>query len=72
MAWVNLIAIFLLQNKVRTVFKDYEKQKKLGLDPVFVPEDCGIDAPLWDEIAETKYAAQLTAKKEAEGKLEAK
>lgn len=65
MAWVNLIAIFLLQKKVRSVLKDYEKQKKAGLDPVFVPEDCGIDnAPLWHEIAEEKYPELLSAKKD--------
>lgn len=68
MAWVNLVAILLLQRKVRNVFKDYERQKKLGLDPVFVPSDCGIDnAPLWDEIGQTKYPDLIRAKNEVEG-----
>ena len=35
MAWLNLVAIILLHNKVLLLFKDYEKQKKRGKDPVF-------------------------------------
>lgn len=60
MSWVNLVAILLLQRKVRTVLKDYEMQKKAGLDPVFVPKDCGItNAELWDEIGSEKYPELL-------------
>ncbi len=69
MAWVNFVALVLLMNQVRKVLKDFERQKKMGLDPVFVPEDCGIDAPLWDEIARTRYADLLEAKKKAEMEL---
>ncbi|MEN5193161.1 alanine/glycine:cation symporter family protein [Sphingobacterium faecium] len=35
MAWLNLVAIILLHNKVLLLFKDYEEQKKKGTDPVF-------------------------------------
>ncbi len=40
------------------VLKDYERQKKAGLDPVFDPEKAGIkDANLWSVIKE-KYLEQ--------------
>ncbi len=43
MAWLNIIAILLMSKQVRAMLKDYEKQKGLGLDPVFKPEDFGIE-----------------------------
>ncbi|MCP9764720.1 alanine/glycine:cation symporter family protein [Lacihabitans soyangensis] len=42
MAWLNIIAIFLLRKPAFAVFKDYEKQRKAGKDPVFVAKDLGI------------------------------
>lgn len=69
MSWTNFIAIALLSPKVFAVFKDYERQRKLGLDPVFEPEDCGIkNADLWDDIVDEKYADLRDAKWKAEGK----
>ncbi|MBQ9664237.1 MAG: alanine:cation symporter family protein [Oscillospiraceae bacterium] len=63
MAWSNLIAMVFLQNTVVRLLADYEKQKKLGLDPVFEPKDLGIEqAELWDEIARTAYRRQLEEK----------
>lgn len=35
MAWLNLIAILLLHQKVFVLFNDYSKQRSAGLDPVF-------------------------------------
>lgn len=35
MAWLNLVAIILLHNKVLLLFIDYGEQKKKGKDPVF-------------------------------------
>jgi AGCS family alanine or glycine:cation symporter len=60
MAWFNVIVIlFLTKPGIRTL-RDYEEQKGLGLDPVFVPERCGIKgAELWDSIVKRNYAAQL-------------
>ena len=43
MTWLNIIAVALLSKKAFAIFKDYEKQKKQGLDPVFHPEEFGID-----------------------------
>jgi len=66
-AWLNLIALILLRKPVLKVLKDYEKQKSNGLDPVFNPNDCGIQgADLWLEIAEKKYShLNETANKKA-------
>lgn len=51
--WVNLIGMVLLVGPAVRVFRDYERQRKAGLDPVFVPAEANItNAPLWDEIAE--------------------
>lgn len=33
MAWLNIIAIMLMQKKAMFLFKDYERQKKMGVDP---------------------------------------
>lgn len=43
MAWLNIIAIFLLSGKGLAVFKDYEKQLKAGKDPVFKAKEVGIE-----------------------------
>ena len=43
MTWLNIFAVALLSKKAFAIFKDYEKQKKQGLDPVFHPEQFGID-----------------------------
>jgi alanine or glycine:cation symporter, AGCS family len=48
MAWLNIIAIILLQKPAFLCLRDYEAQKKLGLDPVFHPEKLGIkNADYW-------------------------
>ncbi|MBO5995587.1 MAG: alanine:cation symporter family protein [Firmicutes bacterium] len=69
MCWLNLPVLALMAPKSFKILKDYEKQKKMGLDPVFVPEDVGFDnCEIWDEIAREKYPQQLEAKRKAEGK----
>ncbi len=63
-AWVNLIALIMLTKPVITILKDYEHQKKLGLDPVFDPDECGIkNAELWKGIVKINYS-ELAEKKE--------
>ncbi|RRJ93221.1 alanine:cation symporter family protein [Paenimyroides tangerinum] len=42
MAWLNLIAIFLLRKPALLALEDYRKQKKEGKDPKFDPEALGI------------------------------
>lgn len=54
MAWLNIIAILLLTKPTLKVLKDYEQQKKQGLDPVFDPVKLGIKgADFWEN--EYKY-----------------
>ncbi len=70
MAWLNIIAILLLTKVGVTTLRDYEAQKKLGLNPVFNPEKLGIkNADLWMENLEKNEAtAQRQLEKEAEKK----
>lgn len=42
MAWINIVAILLLSPKALRSLKDYERQKKQGLEPRFDPEKLGI------------------------------
>ena len=52
MAWLNIIAILILQKPALLALKDYEEQKKAGLDPVFDPDKLGIKhADLWRELS---------------------
>lgn len=69
MCWINFVALLVLSPKAIKILKDYERQKKLGIDPVFEPSDLGIEnAELWEEIANEKYGELLDAKHEAENK----
>jgi alanine or glycine:cation symporter, AGCS family len=50
MGWLNLFTILLLSKPALKVFKDYERQKKEGKDPVFDPREVGIvGADFWEE-----------------------
>jgi alanine or glycine:cation symporter, AGCS family len=52
MAWLNVIAIIIIQKPALLALKDYEEQKKAGKDPTFDPDKLGIaNAELWKEIA---------------------
>ncbi|MGM0875970.1 MAG: alanine/glycine:cation symporter family protein [Bacillota bacterium] len=52
MVWLNVIAILLLAKPALLALKDYEQQKKQGIDPVFNPKSLGIkNADFW----ETEY-----------------
>lgn len=49
MAWLNIIAIFLLRKPAFKAFKDYEQQRKAGIDPVFSAKKLGIkNTDQWD------------------------
>lgn len=64
--WLNFPVMALMSKKIFAILKDYEDQKKMGLDPVFIPEDIGFDnCELWDEIVDTHYADLKAAKREA-------
>jgi AGCS family alanine or glycine:cation symporter len=48
MAWLNIIAILIIQKPALLALRDYEAQKKAGLDPTFDPDKLGIaNADLW-------------------------
>jgi AGCS family alanine or glycine:cation symporter len=54
-AWVNLICLVLLFPLVRKIYLDYERQRKLGLDPTFDPQALGIEgADFWEHQSENK------------------
>ncbi|MBB4826253.1 AGCS family alanine or glycine:cation symporter [Sporosarcina luteola] len=62
MVWLNVIAIVILAKPALIALKDYERQKKAGLDPVFDPKKLGIkNADFW----ETEYIPEVDAKKES-------
>ena len=46
-AWINILSILVLGKYGFATLKDYEEQKKMGLDPVFIPERCGINNLLY-------------------------
>ncbi|WP_409273556.1 alanine/glycine:cation symporter family protein [Neobacillus sp. SCS-31] len=50
MVWLNLIAIVILAKPALMALKDYEEQKKAGLDPVFNSKELGIrNAEYWED-----------------------
>src|SRR5690606_39021515 len=50
MAWINLIAIFLLRKPALKAFEDYIKQRKQGKDPVFNAKELGIkNTEVWGD-----------------------
>lgn len=62
MAWFNIVVILLLFKPGIATLKDFEAQKKLGLDPVFIPSKLGIKgAELWETIITKNYPEQLKA-----------
>ena len=55
MVWLNMIAIVILYKPAMKALKDYEQQKKQGLDPVFNSKKLGIkNAEYW----ETEYKVE--------------
>ncbi|MGR0161166.1 alanine/glycine:cation symporter family protein [Paenarthrobacter nitroguajacolicus] len=62
-AWVNLICLVFLFPLVRKIYLDYERQRKLGLDPTFDPKALGIEgADFWEHQNEKSTAAAAVAK----------
>ncbi|ALG83890.1 alanine/glycine:cation symporter family protein [Gordonia phthalatica] len=52
MAWLNIIGILILQQPAYKALRDYEAQKKMGVDPVFDPKKLGIQgAKFWESYS---------------------
>jgi len=50
MAWLNIVAILILQRPALKALKDFEAQKKAGKDPTFDPKALGIqNAEFWEK-----------------------
>ena len=50
MVWINLIAIVILFRPAIQALKDYEEQKKAGLDPVYNSTKLGVkNADYWKD-----------------------
>lgn len=45
MAWLNLIAIILLHNRVLILMKDFNEQRREGIDPMF--DNSNTTSPIW-------------------------
>ena len=49
MAWLNIIAILIIQRPALKALKDYERQRKAGTEPVFDPKALEIEnARFWE------------------------
>jgi AGCS family alanine or glycine:cation symporter len=54
-AWVNLLCLILLFPVVHKVCRDYDRQRRQGLDPVFDPKALGIrGADFWEDPARAR------------------
>jgi AGCS family alanine or glycine:cation symporter len=59
MAWLNIVAILIIQKPALLALKDYERQKKTRLKPRFDPESLGIrNAGFWVERLKDDKAGQ--------------
>ncbi|HYG19676.1 MAG TPA: alanine/glycine:cation symporter family protein [Ohtaekwangia sp.] len=65
MAWLNIIAILILQKPALIAFKDYKEQKKARTQPVFDPVRLGIaDADFWVKVYQEKQKEKDASRSE--------
>ncbi|MCM6778945.1 alanine:cation symporter family protein, partial [Nocardia sp. CDC159] len=58
MAWLNIIGIIILQQPAFKALRDYERQQKDGLDPIFDSQALGIPgATFWENYTRGKDRA---------------
>ncbi|MDN6332449.1 MAG: alanine:cation symporter family protein [Micrococcaceae bacterium] len=63
MAWLNIIGILFLQQPAFKALRDYERQVKHGLDPVFDPQALGIrNADFWEKRVAHAHAGGAVPK----------
>jgi AGCS family alanine or glycine:cation symporter len=62
MAWLNLIAIVILQKPALAALRDYERQRKAGTPLTYDPEAMGVrNADIWVERKRQQDAAAAAA-----------
>ncbi|WP_439882673.1 alanine/glycine:cation symporter family protein [Pontibacter sp. MBLB2868] len=60
MAWLNVVAIILLRKPALLALKDYQQQRKAGIDPVFDPKKLGIEnADEWNQDEQVDKKLQV-------------
>ncbi|WP_431801389.1 alanine/glycine:cation symporter family protein [Halobacillus andaensis] len=65
MTWLNIVAVLFLTKPALKVFKDYDRQKKEGKDPVFDPTKVGIEgADFWEKDYE-ESSDEVVAKRKS-------
>ncbi|UAL30301.1 alanine:cation symporter family protein [Nocardioides rotundus] len=58
MAWLNLIAILIIQRPALQALWDFDRQRRAGLDPVFDPTPLGIKhATFWEDRVRRRESA---------------
>lgn len=62
MAWLNIIGVLILQQPAFAALRDFERQRKQGLDPVFDPAALGIVGASFWETYDPKKALISTTK----------
>lgn len=61
MAWLNIVSILILQQPAFKLLRDFERQTKQGLDPVFDPSSLNIrNAEFWEKRLERAPAGAAT------------
>ena len=59
MSWSNIIALLLMYKPALLALRDYEAQRRAGIDPCFDPDRVGVrNASLWKDIAAERDAAK--------------
>ena len=65
--WINMLVVLALSPKVIAMYKDYERQMKLGQDPYYDPDVIswkGVDVEMWRDINKKHIAAAKANKAE--------
>ena len=59
MAWLNIIAIIILQKPALLALQDYDAQRRLGKEPQFKPDSLGISGADFGWSEKTSYCINL-------------
>ncbi|MDQ8708078.1 alanine/glycine:cation symporter family protein [Streptomyces sp. LHD-70] len=60
--WINLVCVLLMFPIVHKIWRDYERQRALGVNPEFDPTELGIKgAVYWEERARAKAGSKVKA-----------